>query len=68
MNTSRDQLEQIEQEQESAGNTPRRAIRVDDSLWQAYCAACNVDGVSASERLRAHMRSIVASHKGATDE
>ena len=35
--------------------TPNRVIRVDDDLWRDYGAACETDGVTRSDDLRAYM-------------
>ncbi len=35
--------------------TPNRVIRVDDDLWRDYTAACEAEGVTRSDDLRAHM-------------
>jgi hypothetical protein len=35
--------------------TPNRVIRVDDDLWRDYGAACEAEGVTRSDDMRAHM-------------
>lgn len=35
--------------------TPNRAIRVDDGLWREYGEACEDEGTTRSDDLRAHM-------------
>jgi hypothetical protein len=35
--------------------TPNRVIRVDDDLWREYGAACEAEGGTRSDDLRAHM-------------
>jgi hypothetical protein len=35
--------------------TPNRAIRVDDELWTDYGEACEAEGSTRSDDLRAHM-------------
>jgi len=35
--------------------TPNRAIRIDDELWRDYGDACEKEGTTRSEDLRAHM-------------
>ena len=35
--------------------TPNRAIRIDDELWRDYGAACEDEGITRSDDLRAHM-------------
>jgi len=35
--------------------TPNRVIRVDNDLWRDYGAACETDGVTRSDDLRAYM-------------
>ena len=35
--------------------TPNRAIRVDKELWRDYGAACEEEGTTRSDDLRAHM-------------
>lgn len=35
--------------------TPNRAIRVDEQLWADYGAACDEEGTTRSDDLRAHM-------------
>lgn len=35
--------------------TPNRVIRVDDELWADYGRACEAEGTTRSEDLRAHM-------------
>ena len=35
--------------------TPNRAIRVDDDLWRDYGSACETEGVTRSDDLRAYM-------------
>jgi hypothetical protein len=35
--------------------TPNRAIRVDDGLWRDFGEACEEEGTTRSDDLRAHM-------------
>ena len=35
--------------------TPNRVIRVDDQLWRDYGEACDAEGTTKSDDLRAHM-------------
>lgn len=35
--------------------TPNRVIRVENDLWRDYTAACEAEGVTRSDDLRAHM-------------
>lgn len=35
--------------------TPNRAIRIDDDLWRDYGAACEAEGTTRSDEIRAHM-------------
>jgi hypothetical protein len=35
--------------------TPNRVIRVDHDLWRDYGAACEADGITRSDDLRAYM-------------
>ena len=35
--------------------TPNRVIRVDEELWRDYAAACEAEGTTKSDDLRAHM-------------
>jgi hypothetical protein len=35
--------------------TPNRVIRVDGDLWRDYTAACEAEGVTRSDDLRAYM-------------
>lgn len=35
--------------------TPNRVIRVEDGLWSDYTAACEEEGITRSDDLRAHM-------------
>ncbi|TYK45090.1 hypothetical protein [Actinomadura decatromicini] len=55
--------------------TPNRVIRVDDDLWRDYGEACEAEGTSKSDDLRAHMARKVRAYKrrqqrtvGDTDE
>jgi hypothetical protein len=43
--------------------TPNRVIRVDDDLWRDYGEACEAEGTSKSDDLRAHMVRKVRAHK-----
>jgi hypothetical protein len=36
-------------------HTPNRVIRVEDDLWHDYTAACDDEGVTRSDDLRAYM-------------
>lgn len=35
--------------------TPNRVIRVEEELWRDYGEACEADGTTRSDDLRAHM-------------
>lgn len=35
--------------------TPNRAIRIEDDLWRDYGEACEADGTTRSDDVRAHM-------------
>lgn len=43
--------------------TPNRVIRVDDDLWRDYTEACEAEGTSKSDDLRAHMARKVRAYK-----
>lgn len=74
------ELDQIEQEQASVGNTPRRNVRVDDNTWERYLTACVTHGTNASKAMRLFMRAVIEAEpaalavlqldnrEGATDE
>ena len=44
--------------------TPNRVIRVDDQLWRDYGEACEAEGTTRSDDLRAHMLRKVRARKG----
>jgi hypothetical protein len=51
--------------------TPNRAIRVDDELWTDYGEACEAEGSTRSDDLRAHMTRKVRTwkrHQGDEDD
>lgn len=64
--------DQLAEELEVAGETPRWAFRVDPELKRDYLEACRVDSVSGAERIRTHMQNVVDEHKrarkGATED
>ncbi|MFB4312912.1 hypothetical protein [Actinomadura sp. 21ATH] len=46
-----------------SSGTPKRTVRADDALWDAYTAACEAEGISNAEDLRAHMRAKIERHQ-----
>lgn len=46
----------------SAG-TPKRTVRADAALWEAYTEACEAEEVTCAEDLRRHMRRKVARYQ-----
>lgn len=45
------------------GVTPNRVFRLDDDTWSDYADACAELGISRSDELRMHIKSVVAAHK-----
>jgi hypothetical protein len=48
--------------------TPNRVIRVEDELWTDYGDACEADGTTRSDDLRAHMARKVKTWKRRKDD
>jgi hypothetical protein len=48
--------------------TPNRAIRVEDGLWRDYGEACEEEGTTRSDDLRAHMLRKVRARKRRQEE
>lgn len=45
-----------------SSGTPKKTVRVEDALWEAFGEACKADGISCAEDLRNHMKWKVQQH------